>query len=79
MKNKTITRDEFINLFPGSIITNQLTSISYKIVQVFICARREMEVVWADAVNTSTNEQVKITYHRHWVSTKQSQAEMVAA
>lgn len=79
MKNKRLTRDEFINLTPGSIITNELTSISYRTVYVKMSARTEMEVIWADAINVATDERVKVTYHPHWIMGQQAQQEKVAA
>jgi hypothetical protein len=79
MNKKQLTRDEFINLTPGSIITNELTNVSYKTVYVKMSARKEMEVIWADAINTSTDERVKITYHSHWIRGERVQPEKVAA
>lgn len=76
---KALTRDQFIELTPGSIITNEHTNHSYKIVYVMLCARAEMEVLWAEAINVATNERVKITYHHHWIKSISAKEQKVAA
>ena len=79
MNNKPLTRDQFLMLPPGSIIVNQLTGFEYKTVYVKLCARTEMEVLWADAINVSTKERVKVTYHRHWLLKSVGIVKQVAA